>query len=336
MNDNIIIQTYRPEDLPALVTLTNECDAYDKMERATSLAELEHEWSIPNYYPESDCFMAWKDGRLVGYADIFMRAGGAESICYSWGLVHPEWRRHGLGQRLMETIYRRAKERLAEIDGGEVYLQTSGRSEETDRRALFEAFGMQVVRYFVNLARPLNGDLPAVEVPVGYRLRPFERGRDAEAVWQVENLAFRDHWGASDIPLEEFIQHQLELPHFRPELSVVAEEEATGQIVGMSMNDIAPNWIKQSGRKEGFVHTLAVLREARGRGLGTALLVQSLHILHQEGMEGAHLNADAENLTGAMRLYERVGFRLRKTYIAYRKILRGNGDSQLYRQIRIL
>ena len=44
-------------------------------------------------------------------------------------------------------------------------------------------------------------------------------------------------------------------------------------------------------------------------------------------MEGAHLNADAENLTGAMRLYERAGFRIRKTYISYRKSLRGNGDS---------
>jgi len=44
-------------------------------------------------------------------------------------------------------------------------------------------------------------------------------------------------------------------------------------------------------------------------------------------MESAHLNADAENLTGAIRLYERVGFKVRKTYTAYRKSLRGNGDS---------
>jgi mycothiol synthase len=327
MNDNIIIQTYRPGDLPALVALTNQVDAYDQMERATTLAELEHEWASPSYYPETDCFMAWDNGRLVGYADIFLRIGDAESTCYSWGLVHPEWRRRGLGLRLMDKIYRRATERLAEIDHGEVYFGGSCRSEETGRRALFEAFGMQLVRYFVNLARPLNGDLPPVEIPAGYRLRPFERERDAEAVWRVENLAFRDHWGTTDIPLDEFIHYQLELPHFRPELSVVAEEEATGQIVGLSMNEIGPDWIKQTGRQEGYVHTLAVLRQARGKGLGTALLVHSLHVLHKEGMEGAHLNADAENLTGAIHLYERAGFKARKTYIAYRKSLRGNGDS---------
>jgi len=327
MNDNIIIRTYRPEDMPALVTLTNEADAYDKMERATTLAETEHDMATPNYYPETDCFMAWDNGRLLGFADIFLRVDDAESTCYSWGLVHPEWRRRGLGLRLMDKIYRRATERLIEIDRGEVYFGGSCRSEETGRRALFEAFGMQLVRYFVNLARSLNGDLPPVEIPAGYRLRPFERERDTEAVWRVENLAFRDHWGAADVPLDEFIHYQLELPHFRPELSVVVEEEATGQIVGVSMNEISPDWIKQTKRQEGYVHTLAVLREARGKGLGTALLVHSLQVLHKEGMESAHLNADAENLTGAIRLYERVGFKVRKTYTAYRKSLRGNGDS---------
>jgi mycothiol synthase len=327
MNEDIIIRTYRPEDMPALVTLTNEADACDKMERATTLAETEHDMATPNYCPETDCFLARENGRLVGFADIFMRVGDAESTCYSWGLVHPEWRRRGLGLRLMETIYQRATKRLDEIERGTVHFQGGARSEEIGRRALFEAFGMQPVRYFVNLARPLNGDLPAVEIPAGYRLRPFERERDTETVWRVENTAFRDHWGAADIPLEEFIHYQLELSHFRPELSVVAEEEATGQVVGLSMNQISPDWIKQTGRQEGYVHTLAVLRQARGKGLGTALLVHSLHVLHQEGMEGAHLNADADNLTGAMRLYERVGFRVRRTFISYRKSLRGNCDS---------
>ena len=323
MNDDIIIRTYRREDMPAMVTLTNQADAYDKMERATTLAETEHDMATPNYYPETDCLMAWDNGRLVGFADIFVRVGNAESTCYSWGLVHPEWRRRGLGKRLIELTYQRATERLAEVEHGPVYFQAGARDVEAGRRALLAAFDMQPVRYFVNLARPLNGDLPAVEIPTGYRLRPLQRERDAEAVWRVDNAAFLDHWGFSPIEYEEFVYHTFGAPHFRPELAVVAEEEATDQIVGMSLNEIDPTWIERTGRREGYVHTLAVLREARHLGLGTSLLVQSLHTLRREGMDGIHLNADAENLTGAMRLYERVGFRVRKTFIAYRKLMRG-------------
>jgi mycothiol synthase len=92
--------------------------------------------------------------------------------------------------------------------------------------------------------------------------------------------------------------------------------------VGLGLNVIDPDWIAQTGRREGYVDALAVLREHRKQGLGTALLVRSLHALRQAGMEGAHLHADADNLTGAMQLYQRVGFSVRKTSIIYHKVMR--------------
>ncbi len=323
MNEEILIRTYRPDDLAALVALINKVDAFDQLERATTLEEMEHEMSWPDYYPETDCFLAWADGQLVGYADLLLGTSeaGAESTVYTWGIVHPQWRRRGLGRRLLEKLYRRATERLDEVNGKPAYFQGSGRDLEEDRKALFESFGMKPVRYFVNLVRPINNGLPPVEMPAGYRLRTFDPDRDVEIAWRVDNLAFQDHWGFTGFPLDAF-RHWLEMPHFRPELWFLVEEEATGQVVGLGLNKIDPDWIARTGRQEGYVNTLGVLREHRQRGLGTALLVQSLHVLRQAGMEAAHLHADAENLTGAMRLYERVGFRIRKTAVAYRKPLK--------------
>ncbi len=108
----------------------------------------------------------------------------------------------------------------------------------------------------------------------------------------------------------------------RPELWFLAEEEASGEVVGLALNIIDPDWIAQTGRQEGEVDTLAVLREHRKKGLGRALLVQSLHTMHDEGMQATHLYADADNLTGAMRLYKDVGFRVRKTSMAFRKTIK--------------
>jgi ribosomal protein S18 acetylase RimI-like enzyme len=142
--------------------------------------------------------------------------------------------------------------------------------------------------------------------------------RDMASVWQVANTAFRDHWGHTETKLEEFV-HWVKMPHFRPELWFLAEEESSGTVVGLGLNVIDPDWIAQTGRQEGYVDTLAVLREHRGKGLGTALLMQSLHALRRAGMEGAHLHADADNLTGAMRLYRRAGFSIRKTSFAFQK-----------------
>ncbi len=323
MTNDIHIRTYRPGDLPALVTLFNEADEVDQLERATTLEAQKHQMTWPGYQPETDCFLAWQGDTLAGYADFFLRKGepDGESIFYAWGLVHPAWRRQGLGRRLLETVYRRAGERLDEVEAGPVHFHCSTRDVEADRQALFESFGLEPVRYFVNMARPIDNGLPPAEMPAGYRLRPFDPARDVETVWRVDNLAFLDHWGFAGFPLDEF-EHWIEQPHFRPKLWLLAEEEATGEVVGLGLNKIDPHWIAQTGRQEGYVDTLAVLREHRNKGLGTALLVHSLHALRDEGMAWAHLGADAENLTGAVRIYERVGFEVRRTSIVYRKVMR--------------
>jgi mycothiol synthase len=323
MTSEITIRTYRRQDLASLVALINEADKIDQLERATTLEQMEHEMTFPDYFAETDCFLAWENGRLVGYADLLLGKGdtSSEATVYTWGVVHPQWRRQGLGRRLLEALYRRATERLVEVGGKPVYFQGAARDVEKGRKALFESFGMEPVRYFVNLVRPINNGLPPIEMPAGYRLRTFDPVRDVEAVWRVDNAAFQDHWGFTGFPLDAFC-HWIEEPHFRPDLWLLAEEEASGHVVGLGLNKIDPDWIEQTGRQEGYVNTLGVLREHRKQGLGTALLASSLRLLRQAGMEAAHLHADAENLTGAVRLYERLGFKLRKTQVAYHKTMR--------------
>jgi mycothiol synthase len=328
MNDNITIRNFQAGDLPAMVTLINEADAVDALERATTLQEMEHERSFPNVRAETDWFLAWRGKELVGYASLYVRPGNAQtgSTIHCWGVVHPQWRRRGIGRRLLEAAYGRAVEYLAELAEGAVYFQCNARDMEEDRRALFRGLGLTPVRYFVNMTRTLNGSLPPVQVPAGILLRTFDPENDAQTVWRVDDAAFRDHWGYTEGRLEEFL-HWMEKPHMRPDLWLLAEEGESGRVVGLGLNIIDPDWIAQTGRREGYVDTLAVLREHRHKGLGTALLAQSLHVLQKAGMEAAHLHADAENLTGAVRLYKRAGFRVRKTSIAYQKEVSGRVDN---------
>ena len=63
------------------------------------------------------------------------------------------------------------------------------------------------------------------------------------------------------------------------------------------------------GHPRGYIEHLSVRRPWRRRGLASALLVRSMQTFRDLGLEEARLGADAENLSGAVRLYESVGFR---------------------------
>ena len=62
----------------------------------------------------------------------------------------------------------------------------------------------------------------------------------------------------------------------------------------------------------GAIQNLGVTPGHRGRGLGTALLLQALFGFLAAGLDRARLEVTAQN-DGAVRLYHRLGFRRRKT-----------------------
>ncbi|MFO0969633.1 MAG: GNAT family N-acetyltransferase [Gemmataceae bacterium] len=62
----------------------------------------------------------------------------------------------------------------------------------------------------------------------------------------------------------------------------------------------------------GSIQNVGVLPGHRGKGLGTALLLQALHGFRQASCHKSHLEVTAQNQS-AIRLYHRLGFRRRKT-----------------------
>jgi mycothiol synthase len=312
----ITIRNYREGDLEALVALINAADAVDKLERGTSLQEMREEFGSPNFFPEKDVFIAEEGGRIVGYTCFWLRKGEEESIFDAWGVVHPAWRRKGIGRRLLERLYQRARERLEEVKSPKVYFDCGCESGEKDRIALYEGFGMRRVRCWLEMVyEPLNS-IPELEFPPEFALRTFVKGQDEEAWLSTLNEAFRDHWGHVDQTLEECL-YWVGLPRFRQELSLIAT--IGDEIVGLCHCEVNEDEIARIGRKEGWVNILAVRRPYRRRGLGKALLIAGMLSLRKEGMEAIVLGVDAENPTGARHLYEKVGFVERRRYLTYRK-----------------
>jgi ribosomal protein S18 acetylase RimI-like enzyme len=72
----------------------------------------------------------------------------------------------------------------------------------------------------------------------------------------------------------------------------------------------------------GWVGTLGVRRPWRKRGLGLALLRHSFGEFYRRGMHKVGLGVDAENLTGALRLYENAGMHIESAFDLFEKELR--------------
>lgn len=95
---------------------------------------------------------------------------------------------------------------------------------------------------------------------------------------------------------------------FRP-ASCVAFDAATGRMVGASLASIvAPD--------TGHITQICVSPAVRGTGIGHELLRQSLATLREMGCRGASLTVTAAN-EDAVKLYERVGFRIVRQFPAY-------------------
>ncbi len=72
--------------------------------------------------------------------------------------------------------------------------------------------------------------------------------------------------------------------------------------------------------------SLGVLRRWRRLGLGAALLQHAFGEMFRLGKLGVSLGVDAENITGATRLYERVGMVIDQQRVVYELELRPGVD----------
>ena len=117
-------------------------------------------------------------------------------------------------------------------------------------------------------------------------------------------------------------QHYVAQPAFRPDLSLVAVRRSDREIAGLCMVAVNEPEIERLGVKRGWIDILAVRRQYRRNGLGRALILAGMRNLRKAGVSQSVLGCDSENLTGATRIYERVGFRVNQTHVSFRRLLR--------------
>jgi mycothiol synthase len=307
-------------ELPELARVLNAELEADGLPGRTSAEELASEYAHANdsFDAARDVTVAELDGRIVGVGsrEVVDTTDGFREYRMD-GAVHPAWRRRGLGRAIFAENDRQQRARMAAQPAGTpspIFGSWSGQTQAGDI-ALLTANGFTAARYFFDMVRPLLDDVPEIPLPDGLEVQAIGIDR-TRAVWDADIEAFADHWGGFDHS-DEKLQRWLSNPSTDLALWIVAfdGDDVAGGVINVI--DDATNGAR--GIQRGWLASVFTRRPWRRRGLARALIARSLVALRERGMTTASLGVDAANPSGALGLYEDLGFAVDYRSIAWRK-----------------
>ncbi len=312
---------FRREDSPAIFQMMLDIDSHDNRTWAGTLADTEKEFEDPDVNIETDTLGAFTaDGQVAAMAWLYAPPEpGEHYLAFLWNNFHPDHRGNGLAEFIMDWSEARGRQILTERPRDLPHVLRIGCMEHnTYRKELHTRHGFQPVRYFFEMRRDLSKALADVTLPPGLEIRTWEPELN-QRTYEAFEESFRDHWGHVPMSIETWDLFLVGRESFRPDLSFVIMD--SDEVAGFSLNFLSPEENEREGIQQAFVGDLGVRRQWRKRGFATALLNQSMHVFKAEGMDYATLGVDSQNPTGALGVYERVGFVPVKRSMSFAKVV---------------
>jgi mycothiol synthase len=285
----------RKTDLDDVVGLLEAADRALGLPPEPIREELTWTWNLPTTDLERDTRILRDADAVVAYGEATWKPDEGGPL-YLSVRVHPDYRGRGIGSWLLAWGESLASER------GSEGVRAFAADADAQAQQLLRSRGYVHVRSGYTMRKDLERDEDPGTPPAGVTIRRYHHA-DERALFEVDQASFAEHWGFRPTSFESF-NEDLHGEGWDPSLVFLAEagERTVGCVVSFLFQTC------------GYVGTLAVLKEWRGRGIGKALLHRSFAELANRGMPEVRLYVDAQSVHGAVALYEGVGMSVYRRY----------------------
>jgi mycothiol synthase len=299
-SDNpLVIRSFNPAlDGPHLVSFY--IDTGTSPHEAVRLANMV--W--PGHTPTQDRWVTetLNDPRhIVGYAYTFMRPS-KESIVQV--LIHPAWRRKGLGSALLKCVLSRAQEK------GAIYAIAAVWESESAGHAFLQHHGFQLVGHTRYFHAPAQLPLAEPKWPAGYTVRSYAEIQDLPTFLAAKNRAYGDMFGhgeqRSPDTLDELAQRMVDNPDSYPPESIFIAFAPDGDVAGVCKGLIVK---RENNECQMIVDGPGVVPEQRHLELQRPLTLTVMHWLRQQGSGPIELHSFGDE-ERTVEIYRELGFTL--------------------------
>lgn len=297
---------------PVAQLILDVCTADGDPTAATSEDDLKRYWNSPDFKLETDAWVVeTPEGKIVGYQVFYNRY--AHASFNGDGYVHPGYHGRGIGTAMLRMLDTRARDemKLAKPDL-RVFIRNGMPTGDSIARQMHETEGYRPIRFSWHMEIRLEEAPRSPVWPERLELLPFVLEQHDHDVFEAHEEAFSDHWGHIPETFEHWQYRMTNRGDLDPSLWFIAWDG--DQVAGYSL------CCYRMGI--GWVGTLGVRRPWRKRGLGEALLLHSFGEFYRRGMNTIGLGVDAQNPTGATRLYQKAGMHVAAEYVIYEKEIR--------------
>ncbi len=290
-------------DAATAIRIITECDVAAIGERDSGDADIAHMLALPTMDRDGSCFVVDDDGP-IGLLWLENDATGRDTFLDAFCPPGPRAREvHDLGIGLG---LRAALTHRDAAGGGEWTVRAGCWLADEDYAVALVSHGFAPSRTFYRMR--IDSSSPEMPdamppLPPGVAIEASDTEELRRRVWAVDNASFAEHYNFTPRDFDEWWSF---------ESTSTTRDPAGWWLLTVDGVDAAICLLDESRAElgDGYVGVLGVLKEFRGRGLAQLLLQRAFVRYRDLGRAGTQLGVDAENGTGAVGVYEKVGMRV--------------------------